>query len=156
MQFCGVLRDRGKRQVASGGEMSHLQRRGVATDDFSIGASHCIRDFAKGRIVPDQKGDGQVFIHGCAQFSGRELQAAITNQADNRRAGGCHGSAYGGTGTKAQRAKASGRIKPAPRAVMIVVKITGIDGLGAVAHDQRLWQRTSDGFDHLKLGGHGG
>ena len=77
------------------------------------------------------------------------MQAAITNQADHGRAGGCYGSAYGSTRAKTQRAKASGRVKPAPRAVVVLVKVAGIDGLGAVAHDQRLWQRTADGFNHL-------
>ena len=129
--------------------MVHLQRRGVAADDFSIRPAHRISDFAEGGVVPDQEGYGQVFIDRCAQFTGRELQATVADQAHHGRAGGRYCSTYGGTGAKTQCAKASGGVEPPPCAVVVVVQVARIDRLGAIAHDQRLWQRTADRLDHL-------
>jgi hypothetical protein len=74
---------------------------------------HRIGDLAEAGVVPDDIGDGKLFIHGGAQLARAELQAAVADQADDRGAGRGDGGTDGGTGGIAKRAIAGGGVEPA-------------------------------------------
>ena len=76
------------------------------------------------------------------------MQPAVADQADDFGAGRADGRTHGSAGAVAQGTIAGGGVEEAARAVVVIVKVGGIDRLGAVAHDQAAGQGGAHHLDH--------